>query len=589
MKKLILLSAFMAIIICLSSFQKVTAQTNGIQLYYAGDSTYQNYYCSVPASVNFLIYGSSGNYTPALDSVLTYMNFGDGADSLFYSPVYSGQNTFWVGFDHIYTTPGTFSLQIIVTAPNGDADTVIDNNAIVISNSCGNISGTIYLDEDGDCIQDVGEPGIPYGMLEITDGNGHVSYASTDTSGQYSLNVPVGGTYNIAYSDQGFYTGYSVTCPSSGEYNVTSIPSSGLDFGLDCPSGFDLIGDLWGWGYRPGFTGYIWADAFNTGCFPVSGQVKLVLDPLLTYVNANPVPDNIIGDTLIWNFTNLNSSIYYNYYSGYYVEVLTSPSANLGDSICNLLIVEPIAGDIDPSNNIITRCDTVRNSWDPNDKSVDQGSGDKGYVEPNTDLSYTIHFQNTGNAEAVNIYIIDTLDANLNPASLKILSSSHPLTFSIGEGNAIRFEFDNIMLPDSTSDLAGSNGYVRYSISQKQDLPDLTEIQNTAYIYFDFNPAIITNQTLNTVSIIEGIGESLNAESLSIFPVPADKILTLTIPSVVDHAVLQIFDLEGRIIYKQMVNGGNLGINVENFRPGVYTVLLSSDTKIYSSKAMVIH
>lgn len=589
MKKQILLTALMAIFICLLSFQKGMTQTNTVQLYYAGDSTSQNYYCSVPATVLFLVYGTTGYYNPPLDSIQMYVNFGDGTDSLYYTQLdTNSQGYIWSTFNHVYTTPGSFSCQFIATAPDGAADTIVNNNAIVISNSCGNISGTVYLDANGNCIQDAGEVGIPYSFIEITDAGLNVSYVCTDSIGQYSLNVPTVGTYTITYNDMGYYSGYTVICPSSGEYNVTTVPSSGLDFALDCPNGFDLIGDLWGWGFRPGFTGYIWADVFNTGCYPVSGQVKLVIDPLLTYVNAYPAPDNIIGDTLIWNYTNLNSTGYYNW-DGYYVEVTTSLSANIGDTVCNLIIAEPITDDVNPVNNIMNSCDPVLNSWDPNEKDVDQGKGSLGYVAPNTDLTYTVHFQNTGNAVAHNIYILDTLDSDLNPASIIITGSSHPVTFTYGDGNTMRFEFNNIMLPDSGSDFAGSNGYVRYIIGQKLNLPELTEITNTANIYFDFNPAIITNQTLNTVSTAVGINDSYDTETLSIYPVPADKILSLNIPSSVDHALLQIRDLEGRVIYKQYVSGGILGINVEKFKPGVYTVMLSSDTKYYSCKAMVIH
>lgn len=59
------------------------------------------------------------------------------------------------------------------------------------------------------------------------------------------------------------------------------------------------------------------------------------------------------------------------------------------------------------------------------------------------------------------------------------------------------FEFNNINLPDSTSNLEGSQGYVSYSIKAKTGLPENTIIKNTSAIYFDYNPPIITNTVEN--------------------------------------------------------------------------------------------
>ena len=43
-----------------------------------------------------------------------------------------------------------------------------------------------------------------------------------------------------------------------------------------------------------------------------------------------------------------------------------------------------------------------------------------------------------------------------------------------------------------------SHGFITYRIQPKTGLADSTELKNTAFIYFDFNPAIQTNYTLNT-------------------------------------------------------------------------------------------
>jgi hypothetical protein len=63
----------------------------------------------------------------------------------------------------------------------------------------------------------------------------------------------------------------------------------------------------------------------------------------------------------------------------------------------------------------------------------------------------------------------------------------------------LTWTFNPINLPDSTTDLLGSNGYIRFSIKPKENLPEKTKIENFADIYFDYNPPVRTNTTMNTL------------------------------------------------------------------------------------------
>jgi len=54
------------------------------------------------------------------------------------------------------------------------------------------------------------------------------------------------------------------------------------------------------------------------------------------------------------------------------------------------------------------------------------------------------------------------------------------------------------LLPDSGANWIESNGHVSYRILINNDLEEETPVENTAAIFFDLNPPIITNTTLNT-------------------------------------------------------------------------------------------
>jgi len=66
----------------------------------------------------------------------------------------------------------------------------------------------------------------------------------------------------------------------------------------------------------------------------------------------------------------------------------------------------------------------------------------------------------------------------------------------------VEFSFKNILLPDSTTNEPLSHGFVSYKINPKIGLTENTTIENTASIYFDFNPPIVTN-TIQNVMVSE--------------------------------------------------------------------------------------
>ena len=64
----------------------------------------------------------------------------------------------------------------------------------------------------------------------------------------------------------------------------------------------------------------------------------------------------------------------------------------------------------------------------------------------------------------------------------------------------MNFIFDNIHLPDSTTDEAGSHGYVIFEIKPLAQLPVGTGIGTGAAIYFDYNAPVLTNVVSNTIT-----------------------------------------------------------------------------------------
>ena len=167
----------------------------------------------------------------------------------------------------------------------------------------------------------------------------------------------------------------------------------------------------------------------------------------------------------------------------------------------SLGFVAQLPGD-DAEPEVAEECLPITDSFDPNDKLVrPAGTTDQHYTPTGTALSYTVRFQNTGNDYAYKVVVVDTLAAGLDISTLQVGAVSHPYRFTVsGKGRPVlTWTFDNINLPDSTRDQAGSNGFIQFSIRPAADLPAKTLIENFADIFFDYNPPVRTNTTANRI------------------------------------------------------------------------------------------
>ena len=135
------------------------------------------------------------------------------------------------------------------------------------------------------------------------------------------------------------------------------------------------------------------------------------------------------------------------------------------------------------STNDRVSCGLVTNSYDPNDKLVTpRGAGANGVVAPGSEFTYTIRFQNTGNDTAFVVQVYDTLDVtHLDLSTLQIGASSHRGgAFTItGQGKPVlRWRWERILLPDSATNPAASQGFVTFSIKAKTTAPLASRVRS---------------------------------------------------------------------------------------------------------------
>jgi len=457
---------------------------------------------------------------------------------------------------------------------------------------CTSLDGKFYLDLNSDCLFDSGDVALAYWDYALINNTlGDTLYSWCDSKGGYSFLLQDSDKYTVVadpfiYFPSLAYT-YGVdsivpTCPVSGAYSITAYAAATESFAFSCtpPTHLDMTVSGWDLGFVPGDTSVIsiWSSSYwDYICDSLSATLTFTLDPALTYVGMldGPIP-TISGSKLSWTFSTTKDL--FDFYAD--VKVATSSSTTIGTPVCNMLYVTPTSlPDPDTANNTYSWCEPARASFDPNEKKVSPiGTGTEGYIANGTLLSYLIHFQNTGTASAVNITIKDTINSNLNVATLQVINSSSPVVVSEGNGNVVTFKFEGIYLPDSAASPSGSSGYVAYNIMLHPSLAAGTQITNKAAIYFDNNPAIYTNATLNTIESNVGVQEvSASEMNVEIYPNPVSDVLTIKTDGNNSLRSFTISNSVGEVLLQQQISTVLTDVNVKSLAAGVYYVTLKGE------------
>jgi hypothetical protein len=153
------------------------------------------------------------------------------------------------------------------------------------------------------------------------------------------------------------------------------------------------------------------------------------------------------------------------------------------------------------------------------------------------------------------------------------------------ETREIKWVFNGINLPDSASDLEGSNGHLWYSV-EMNDLQEGDQIINQGFIYFDQNPAIETNLSLHTISGPVGLADSYKEVAVALFPNPAQN--RLTIQSAAHIGNYRVFDLQGRRVAQGKLSAKTGQINISELDKGLlYLSLRNQEGAIIARKKFV--
>ncbi|MGB5943036.1 MAG: T9SS type A sorting domain-containing protein [Leeuwenhoekiella sp.] len=227
----------------------------------------------------------------------------------------------------------------------------------------------------------------------------------------------------------------------------------------------------------------------------------------------------------------------------------------------------------------------ILSSYDPNDKLVTPGlPSELNEVDiDNKWLQYMVRFENEGNFSAKDVYVVDEIDEDFDINSFQILESSHPVKIeqiTVDGKTTMKFAFNDIYLDFTDNDPEASQGYVKYLIKAKDDIVENTVVENTASIYFDQNPAIVTNTTQNQFVALNLATETSEvfASQIKFFPNPVNNGLNIKFSKIGDYDI-QLYDLSGKLVMTaHSKNKMQERLSLTNITTGIYLLKVQGDT-----------
>ncbi|HEY0091325.1 MAG TPA: T9SS type A sorting domain-containing protein, partial [Flavobacterium sp.] len=159
----------------------------------------------------------------------------------------------------------------------------------------------------------------------------------------------------------------------------------------------------------------------------------------------------------------------------------------------------------------------------------------------------------------------------------QVLATSHPAVTRI-TGNKLEFIFENIQLA------AAEHGHVVFKIKTKSTLLQGDTVTNKADIFFDYNFPVETNLASTTFQVL-GSAHFNTQHSFTLAPNPATDKLSISSGSQMTSAL--IYDLQGRCVLMNLIDGKEGVLDISALQKGVYTLRIETIEGNFSDKIII--
>ena len=373
---------------------------------------------------------------------------------------------------------------VAIGAPYNDGSGTDAGHVRVYDVSGVHIRGKVYFDYDFDNVLESGEPLLNGQIIQLSANDGSTKYRTTTVNGEYYFGVEDSGTYVVSYYPPTNFieTGgiASVVLTALSDTLVSDV-----NFGVwTTDTIIDLEADITAFTTsNTQSTFNVWTSVINVGNVTTNYSTTLTTDVLTSVTGFNQAdsvlqPGQVLTDLITLNHATNNST------ASIGIDVISN--TDLGSEVALSDNQDSVEVDI----NFTPCC-----PYDPNDKTVFGAYCEANYVEIGDTLEYRIRFMNTGTAPANTVILIDTLDASvLDLRTFRVIGHSHPMYWDISGPGKLTITYPDINLPDSSVSFLGSQGFFKFRIVMRDTVSNLTQSGSSAFIYFDNEAPIETNE-----------------------------------------------------------------------------------------------
>ena len=438
------------------------------------------------------------------------------------------------------------------------------------------ITGNITYDNDNNGC-DVSDVSFPFNKININDGS-ETGSTFTTNSGEYNFYTQ-DGTFTVTpdIENPTFFNttpiDATINFPDTNNNIITQdfcITANGVHNDVEIVMAPTIPA-------RPGFDAEYLITYKNKGNQTLSGDFSFNYDDaVLDYVSATETPTTQTTGQLTWDYVDIlpfeNRSVYVTLNVNSPQE---TPAINIGDVLDFTVVINPIAGDELPDDNIFNYNQTVVGAYDPNDITCLEGD----ILEPTQIgeyLHYIINFENTGNFPAQNIVVATEIDPTMfDISTLRVLSSSHD-AYVKQTGDLVEIVFESIYLS------SGGHGNILLKVQSQDILVEDDTVTKSANIFFDYNFPIQTNDANTTYQQLLSTTTYAIDQNVTIYPNPVKN--WVTISSKENIKSVSVFDVQGRVLQTQIANNKDVKIDLSNRSDGVYFVKIQTEKGIKVEK-----
>ncbi|NUY80650.1 T9SS type A sorting domain-containing protein [Flavobacterium sp. MAH-1] len=453
--------------------------------------------------------------------------------------------------------------------------------------NCTGLRLNAFLDANGNGTKEASEANFNLGQFHYEkNGNGIVHNITSPTGIHRIYDTNTSNAYDLNYTVNSEYASY-YNLTTNSYADVSAVEGAGLQdypFPVTIAQVYNdvAVTIVPNEEPRPGFTYDNTIRYTNSGNQPVaSGTLTFTHDAAVSIVSVSQSGIVNTPNGFTYVFTNLQP--FETREITVTMQIPTIPTVNLDDLLTNTVSIAGVSGEVTTENNTSTSAQIVIGSYDPNDKMEARGPQILHSSFTSDDyLYYTIRFENTGTASAINIHVDDTLDAQLDAETLRMVSASHNYTLD-RVGSQLRWRFENILLQPSVEGSSVGHGYITFKVKPNPGYAVGDVISNTAHIYFDFNPAIVTN-TFTSTFVSQLQVDEFKQQTLVVYPNPVDDYVTFSFNDNSDIETIIIYDVTG----KRLLQTSNNTIDLSSAAPGLYFADVLTRDKIKFTRKLVV-